>query len=104
MTRGVEYEFLTDPNEVLRLLTKSKDEGTAIGISSAILGAGTYVTCVDEIISDSEIIVVIKPYDATGRIFDRCRLNITEIKSMVPFSSNFTNPFYKNTQFNNTKV
>jgi hypothetical protein len=99
MLEGKDFEFISDRSDLLRHLTRSKNEGTAIGINSPVLGTRTIVTCVEEIILDGEIVVTLKPFDATGRILNRCRLKLSEINSVLPFSSDFTNPFHKSTKF-----
>lgn len=96
-------EFISDRNAVLRALTASKEQGTAIGINSAVLGTGTYISCVEDIILDTDIVIVLKPYDATGHMLERAQLALSDIQSVLPFNSTFENPFFKDTQFHRSQ-
>jgi hypothetical protein len=92
---GINLEFVTDRQEILTLLAKSKREGTSIGINSRGLGSGTFVTGVEDIEFSDEVLVKLKPFDATGRILTCYRLKLSQIQSVLPFTSNFQNPYLK---------
>jgi hypothetical protein len=98
------FEFVNDGDDILSLLHKSKDFTLAIGIRSDKLGPGIYVTCVENISLEGDFMVVLKPYDATGKMLETNRLRLSEILSVLPFNSKFQNPFHKTTQFINSKL
>lgn len=93
----VSLEFVSDKSEMLRILAASKENNTTVGINSHLLGSGTHITSVVDILPyDDDILVILKSYDITGHILDRNKLFLTEIRSVFPFSSRFENPFIKN--------
>lgn len=91
-------EFISDPQKVLGILSLSKERGTVVGINAPILGRGTHLTAVDQISFGDEIEIILKPYDATGHILDRNRLKLSDIHSVLPFTSVFQNPFIRSFQ------
>jgi hypothetical protein len=88
-------DFVTDPQTILRLLTTSKNTSSMVAINSVILGSGTCVTAIKEIILDDDIKIVLSPYDINGHMLDRTTLHLSDIRSVLPFASKFTNPFLK---------
>ena len=66
-----------------------------IGISSPKLDPPTLVTVVKEIILDSELLFLLAPFDATGRMLNCTVLKFSEIRSVIPFTSKFVNPLFK---------
>ena len=88
-------ELVSDPGEMLTILSESKDNGTAVGIQSAALGKEIFVTAVDDIIINEDVTVVLKNYDVTGYMLETNKLKLGEIKSVVPFKSPFENPYMK---------
>jgi hypothetical protein len=95
---AVDYNLLKDADQIMRALTQSKDNKTAVALSADILGIGYFVTGVEEITlgeNGGEVVVTLKPYDITGYIFVRRRLKFSEIKGVHPFKSPFENPFIK---------
>jgi hypothetical protein len=94
----VGVEFIIDPEKILRVLTDSKDQKTAIAVAAPPLGPDYYITAADDIIlggNGNEIIVLLKPYDITGYIFPRNRVRLSDIKAVSPFRSRFENPYMK---------
>lgn len=96
-------ELVSDPGEVLNILSESKAYGTAVGISAPNLGSGIYVTAVDDILMDEDITIVLKNYDITGYILEKNKLKLGEIKSVFPFKSAFENPYMRNIRPGKTK-
>lgn len=104
MSYANNLEFIIDRGEILKILTRSKDQGNAVGINSRSLGPGTYITAVEDIMLEEDIVIVFKPYDASGHMLEKARLTLAEIQSVLPFNSAFQNPFYKVTQFSNNQA
>lgn len=97
----VGFEFIIDPDKILRVLTDSKDHKTAIAIACDRLGPDYYITAVDNIFlgeNGGEIVVVLKPYDITGYIFVTHKVLLSDIKAVSPFKSKFENPYMKVSQ------
>lgn len=96
--KGVGGEFVTDPQQILEVLSQSKSNGTAVALTSPVMGAGYFITAVQDIFlgeADGDVLIVLKPYDITGYIFPRNKLYLWEIKSVCPFKSAFENPYFK---------
>ena len=91
-------DFINSAPAMLKALAESKKNGTMIGINSAALGTGTYITSiVDIVITDYETMIITKGYDVNGFFFPKSSLTLSEIKSVLPFKSFFENPFLKST-------
>jgi hypothetical protein len=89
-------ELVSDPGEILNILTESKSRGIAVGISAPmILGDEIYVTAVEDIIIGDDITIVLKNYDITGYMLEKNKLKLGEIKSVFPFKSAFENPYMR---------
>jgi len=90
-------ELVTDPGQMLNVLSESKANGTAVGIFSPVLGQEIFITAVEDILIDQDITVVLKNYDITGYMLETNKLKLGEIKSVCPFKSLFENPYMKTT-------
>ena len=66
-----------------------------IGINSMRLDPSTLVTVVKEIFLDNELLFLLGPFDANGQMLNCTLLKLSEIHSVLPFTSKFTNPFLK---------
>lgn len=88
-------ELVTDPGEMLTILTDSKANGTAVGIHAPVLGNEIFVTAVEDIVIGLDITVVLKNFDITGYILETNKLKLGEIQSVCPFKSHFENPYMK---------
>ncbi len=95
--RGVNLEYITERNEILATLTKSKDFGTSVGINAAALGTGFIVTAVDDIQLDEQgdINILLKAYDMTGHFLEVTQIKLAHIRGVIEFSSSFENPFIR---------
>jgi hypothetical protein len=96
--KGVGGEFLTDPAQIVDILSQSKSNGTAVALTSPAIGSGYFITAVQDIFlgdDDGDVLIVFKPYDITGYIFQRNKLYLWEIKSVCAFKSAFENPYIK---------
>ena len=96
-------ELVSDPGEMLTVLSESKENGTAIGIQAAALGKEILVTAVEDIIIKEDVTIVLKNYDVTGYMLETNKLKLGEISSVCPFKSPFENPYMK-TLKNNTSL
>ena len=93
--KNLSTEMVSDPGEMLSVLSESKDNGTTVGILASVLGAEIFVTAVEDIIIDQDITVVLKNYDITGYMLETNKLKLGEITSVCPFKSPFENPYMK---------
>lgn len=92
------FDFIQDPKQIFKALLDSKDRGTAIGIKSAQLGKGMFVTGVEDILigdGRENTNVVLKGYDFTGHVLETNIIRLTEIEGVCQFSSKFGNPILK---------
>jgi hypothetical protein len=90
-----ELEFTTSTNDILRILLDSKDRGNVIGIGSPALGAGIFMTAVDEVIEDYEIVICLKPYDINGKRLEKNILKLTDITTACAFRSQYDQLFHE---------
>ncbi len=88
-------ELVTDPGEMLTILTDSKVNGTAVGISASVLGNEIFVTAVEDIVIDHDITIILKNFDITGYMLETNKLKLGEIERVYPFKSPFENPYMK---------
>jgi hypothetical protein len=100
---GSSADFIFDKDEMLSWLARSKRLGLSIGIISDLLGPGTFVTAVDDLLLGEEITITLRSYDATGRMLRTQKLKISDIIGVLPFNSTFKNPFYKATVFSSSQ-
>lgn len=84
-----ELEFFTSPDEILRVLIHSKEFGNVVGVSSAVLGSGIFMTAVEKIILDYETVVQFKPVDVMGHALANSTLRLSEISLACGFRSRF---------------
>jgi hypothetical protein len=87
--------FCEEPKQVLASLLTSKENNSMIGINSPKLDPPTLVTVVREIFLDNELLFLLAPFDATGRMLNCTVLRFSEIQSVIPFTSPFINPLFK---------
>jgi len=90
-----ELEFVTASEDILRVLIHSKEYGNVIGVSSPFLGAGIFITVVEKIILDYEVVVQLKPYDVNGTSLDKNLLRLSEITCACAFKSRFDKLYHK---------
>jgi hypothetical protein len=90
-----ELEFVTSSEEILRILIHSKEYGNVVGLSSPFLGAGIFITAVDKVILDYEVVVQLKPVDVNGSNLERTTLKLTDITCACSFKSRFEKLYHK---------
>lgn len=89
-----ENEFITQQDEIIKEILRSKQDGNMIGIISSILGAGMYLTAVDDfILDDHDSVIILKLYDMNGRLFPTNKIPLRSVKAVCPFKSKFANPY-----------
>ena len=92
------FDFIREPKDILKALLDSKDNGTAIGIKSTVLGNGMFVTAVEDILigdGHENTKVILKGYDFTGHVLEKNTMHLSEIDGVCLFSSKFGNPILK---------
>lgn len=99
--KEVETLFLTDPDAILSALKASKENQSVIGICSPVIGDGIFLTSVEHIISENDIlegcetIIVLKRYDIHGYFMEKNTLTLNDIERVCPLKMEFKNPFLK---------
>jgi hypothetical protein len=89
-------DLVTNRDEIYKALLESEDSQTIIGIASADLGPGIFMTLVLDIIDDGkDEIAVLNSYDITGYFLEKNKIPIRNITSVIPFRGVFVNPFLK---------
>lgn len=89
-------QCISDRKQMLAILTQSKEKGTTVGINASVLGGGIYVSAVEDLILEEDIIIVLKSYDITGYVLEINRVKLSEIRIVYPFTAAFENPYLKN--------
>lgn len=84
-----ELEFVTSSEEILRILIHSKEYGNVVGVSSPFLGAGIFITAVEKVILDYEVVIQLKPMDVNGEHLQKHILKLTDITCACAFKSRF---------------
>ena len=91
---AAELCFLSTPQDILNALQESKEQGTCIGVKCSTLGDDILITAVEEITTDNgEPLIRFKYYDSSGYILPSHIARLSEIGSVYPFSTPFTNPY-----------
>lgn len=92
-----DLNFVSNRNQILEILIRSKQEGRSVGILSNRLGPATLITCVDDIVFDElQTIIILKPFDHTGYMLPANRLDLHDITYVCPLNSEFRNPYLDN--------
>jgi hypothetical protein len=90
-------DVATNKDDILKLMISGKENGNTVGIRSAVLGDGFYITAVEEVIlEEGSTTFRLKPFDITGFILPTNRLKLAEIDAACPLISEFQNPVLKN--------
>jgi hypothetical protein len=84
-----ELQFFTTSDEILRILIHSKEYGNVVGIVSPVLGAGMFITAVEKVVLDYEVVVQIKAEDINGEVLDCNTLRLSDITCACPFRTRF---------------
>lgn len=89
-----ELEFTFNSEEILRLLIHSKEYGNVVGLCSPTLGAGVFITAVENIVHNYEVTVQLKPYDVNGVLLNTNILRLSDIKSACAFRSKYERVYH----------
>lgn len=90
-------DAVKESNEIVSIVTKSKEEGKSIAISSPLLGEHFVITAVEDITTENgETIIQLKPFDSTGYLLPCNRIPLSAISAVCAFKSSFKNPVLKN--------
>jgi hypothetical protein len=94
--------LMTDTNlksksEILLTLDKAKRQNRVVAIYSTVLSDQPCLTSVVNVglEANNKVIVTLVGYDVNGHFYERHRLTLDEIYSVVLFDSEFANPFLK---------
>jgi hypothetical protein len=90
-----ELEFMTNTNDILRILIHSKKHGNVVGIGSPALGAGIFMTAVDDVIVDYETVIYLKSCDINGTRLEKNMLKLTDITIACSFKSQYENLYHE---------
>jgi hypothetical protein len=105
MNNNEEFNFSHNPEDILRALLDSKQNETVVALAVPSIGAGIFITAVDEIFLNGEdTYVQLKKYDVTGFIFERNKLKLNEIVSVCPLNSKWQNPYIKSIVNDNVRM
>jgi hypothetical protein len=89
--------LVRDPQEILKVIIASKENGNTVGIRSPEFGEGFFITAVEDIIlEEGETAILFKPFDVTGFILPTNKLNLHQIEAACALISEFENPVLKN--------
>jgi hypothetical protein len=95
--KGLHFNFIKDKDAMLHALSKSQEKGTLIGVYAKELGEGMFLTGVDKIESvGTQKIIVFETYEIYGKILNRTRVALDEIKMVCPFQIEYVNPLLGN--------
>ena len=87
-------ELIMKPTRIIQELMNSKQHGNVVGISSPVLGAGMFITAVEDIEFEGlKPIIVLKNFDISGYFLLKNKIPVDEIIAVCPFTSKFENPF-----------
>jgi hypothetical protein len=89
-----ELEFVTASEDILRILIHSKEYGNVIGVSSPSLGAGIFITAVEKVVLDYEVVIQLKPSDVNGNKLEKNIIRLTEITSACAFKSRYERVYH----------
>lgn len=96
MRINAENDFTRKPEEILKALLDSKDKGTMIALAVPSIGAGVFITAVDDLfLNDAESFVQLKSFDGTGRIIEKTKIPLKEILGACTLHSQWVNPYLK---------
>lgn len=90
---GVTFSFIKDRQSILKALSKSQESGKLIGVYCRELGEGMFLTGVDSIEQEGTVkVIIFETYDLCGKILNRTRVSLDEIKMVCPFDAEYVNP------------
>lgn len=92
---SLSMDLVSDPGEMLNVLAESQACGTAVGLIAPVLGDEIRVTAVENMLIGDDVTIILKRYDITGYMLETNKVRLSDIKSVCPFKSPFTNPYMR---------
>jgi acetate kinase len=90
------YNFTSNASEILTELNHSKNHQNMVALMVPNLGAGLFITAIDNIIeTGSDPVIVVKQYDVSGLILEKNKILLSEISSLCALRSKWKNPYIK---------
>lgn len=87
--------YVNQPEEILRELKSSKENGTVIGIFALSLGPTMIMTAVDDVVEiKNDVIILLKETDLLGIRLPEEQIFLSEIVRVHPFKTHFDDPFH----------
>jgi hypothetical protein len=81
---GGRREPVIDKKIIIRLLYSSRTLRRPVGINSKIIGSKTRICHVMGIVVTDEVVIILQPYDISGKIIGRNVLTLSDIESIIP--------------------
>jgi hypothetical protein len=92
MNADNQFSFSRDREDILRILTDSKNDGTVLMLAIPGISPGIFITAVDDLHQDGDQVhIYLKKHDVSGFIFERNRFTLPEIISVCPTNSKWEN-------------
>jgi hypothetical protein len=87
--------YVNQPDEILRELKSSKENGTVIGICALSLGPCMIMTAVDDVVEiKNDVIILLRETDLLGIRVPEEQIFLSEIVRVHPFKTHFDDPFH----------
>lgn len=94
-TEETSLRYLNHPQEILRALMDSKENGNVIGIFALSLGPIMIMTAVDDIVEiKNDYLIVLKEQDLLGIPVPEEQIFLKEIVRVHPFKTLYNDPFH----------
>lgn len=91
--RELQVQFIRNKEAILQTVNRCRKSHGLIGVYSAALGDGMFLTTVENIRHQgNRDIIEIKPYDFSGRLLKTSTLLIDEISCVCPFNQIYIQP------------
>jgi hypothetical protein len=93
--QGQALTYVNKPDDILKLLQQSKDEGNVVGIFALSLGPIMIMTAVDDIFEmKNDKIIMLKETDLLGIKVPEEQILLSEIVRVHAFKTRFDDPFH----------
>ena len=87
--------YLSRPEEILRELKNSKENGNVVGIFAISLGPNMIMTAVEEIMEiKNDKLIILRETDLLGIKVPEEQILMSEIAGVHPFRTHFDDPFH----------
>jgi hypothetical protein len=75
---------VTDKKSIIRLLYSCKTLRRPVGIYSNVIGSKMRICYIMGVVITDDIIIILQPYDLSGKIIGRNILSLSQVESVVP--------------------